>query len=146
MADCQIQRRMSLNRYADDINMWCEHPDSQLFIGKGVGFGKYVTIICKERIEIDDGCAIASGVSIVDCDHYIGLPHERIGDDGETAKVHIGEYSWIGANAVILKGVTLGKHCIVGAGAVVTKSFPDDSIIVGNPARLLRKRPCPKSP
>ena len=46
---------------------------------------------------------------------------------------------WIGANAVITAGVTLGKHCIIGAGSVVTKDIPAYSIAVGNPAKVVKK-------
>lgn len=55
-----------------------------------------------------------------------------------SAPVVIGRGCWIGARAIILKGVQLGEGCIVGAGAVVTKSFPAWSVIGGNPAKLIR--------
>ncbi len=57
-----------------------------------------------------------------------------------TQPILIGKNCWIGMNAVILPGVVLGDHTIVGAGAVVTKSFSEGScVIVGNPAKLIRK-------
>ena len=52
-------------------------------------------------------------------------------------KVSIGDNVWIGANAIILPGVAIGNNCIIGAGSVVTKSFPSNCIIVGNPAKIL---------
>ena len=52
-------------------------------------------------------------------------------------KIHIGEGSYLGNNAMIMPGVTLGKNCIVGAGSVVTKSFPSESVIAGCPARRI---------
>ncbi len=54
--------------------------------------------------------------------------------------IDIGKGVWIGANAAILDGVTIGAHSIVAAGAVVTSNFPDFSIIAGCPARLVKSR------
>jgi acetyltransferase-like isoleucine patch superfamily enzyme len=51
----------------------------------------------------------------------------------------IGDDVWIGANAVILPGVTIGKHCVVAAGAVVTKDVPDNSLVAGVPAKLIKQ-------
>jgi len=56
-----------------------------------------------------------------------------------TSKITIGDDSWIGANAVITAGVTIGKHCIVAAGSVVVKDVPDYTIVGGNPARILKQ-------
>ncbi|MBK9638516.1 MAG: acyltransferase [Bacteroidetes bacterium] len=56
-----------------------------------------------------------------------------------TAQITIGNDSWIGANAVITAGVSIGKHAIVAAGSVVTKSVPDNTIVAGNPARILKQ-------
>jgi len=67
---------------------------------------------------------------------YIKIPrNKRIGY--KRGHVEIGEYSFIGAGACILPGVTLGKGCVVSAGAVVTKSAPDYSVLAGNPARII---------
>lgn len=54
-------------------------------------------------------------------------------------RVRIGADSWIGANAVITSGVSIGKHSVVAAGSVVTKNVPDYSIVAGNPARLIKR-------
>jgi len=56
-----------------------------------------------------------------------------------TAPIVIEDETWIGSNAVIVAGVTVGKHCIVAAGSVVTKSVPPYSVVVGNPARVLKQ-------
>ena len=52
--------------------------------------------------------------------------------------VHIGENVWIGANSVIVPGVTIGKNAVIGAGSVVTKDIPENVVAVGNPCRVLR--------
>lgn len=53
--------------------------------------------------------------------------------------IYIGDHSWIGASAIIMPGVHLGKFCIVAANSFINSSFPDYSIIGGNPAKLIRK-------
>ena len=56
-----------------------------------------------------------------------------------TAPIVIEDETWVGANVVILAGVTVGKHCIIAAGSVVTKDVPAYSVAVGNPARVVKK-------
>lgn len=57
----------------------------------------------------------------------------------KTAPIHINEKVWIGMNAIILKGVTIGEGAIVGAGSVVTKDVPPWTVVAGNPARVVKK-------
>jgi acetyltransferase-like isoleucine patch superfamily enzyme len=64
---------------------------------------------------------------------------KRIDEQGiSTNPVVIGDDVWIGANAVILPGVTIGRHCVVAAGAVVTKDVPDNTVVGGVPAKVLK--------
>ena len=57
----------------------------------------------------------------------------------KNAPIHIGNGTWIGARAIILPGVTIGSRCLVAAGAVVSKDVPDDTLVAGNPARVVRE-------
>ena len=86
-------------------------------------------------IIIGRGTAIAPGVGIITSNH--DFSDLSISSEGKTVK--IGEECWIGMNAVILPGVELGNHTIVGAGSIVTKSFEGNCVIAGNPARLIRE-------
>ena len=95
-------------------------------------------------ITIGDGVLLGSNILITDHAHGDASKEQNNlapGDRPLTSKepVVIGNNVWIGDNAIILPNVTLGDGCIVGAGAVVTKSFPAGSVIGGNPARLLKQ-------
>ena len=87
-------------------------------------------------IEIGDRTIFAPGLKMISADHDIKIINKHI----NTSPIKIGKDCWIGANVIILPEVIIGDNTIIGAGTVVTKSFPDvNQIIVGNPARILRK-------
>lgn len=108
-----------------------------------VGFNTFMNkdcqIVSMGSIAIGRDCLIAERVSIYDHDHghsEPGVPFCRQGFS--TAPVEIGDNVWIGANAVVLKGVTIGSGSIVAAGAVVTKNVPSGVVVAGNPARVIK--------
>jgi acetyltransferase-like isoleucine patch superfamily enzyme len=104
---------------------------TRCFIGAGVFFD------LPDQITIEDEVALSAGVTILthaDC----GARAMSAWYPRYRAPVRIGFGSWIGANATLLPGVTLGRCCVVGAGAVVTESFPAYSVVVGVPARVVR--------
>ena len=104
------------------------------FIGSGCEFN--VTT----GIEIGNKVLIASGCRFVDHNHGIapGLP---MGDQpGTAARISVENETWIGANAVILEGVSIGSGAVVAAGAVVTRPVPANAIVGGVPAKVLRYR------
>lgn len=86
-------------------------------------------------IKIGSGTLFAPGVKIISANHDEKDMEHWVSDE----PIEIGEKCWIGANACILPGVRLGNRCVVGAGSVVTKSFPDGAVVVGIPAREVRK-------
>lgn len=122
---------------------WPVHYTSKvtgdIIIGKDVWISFAVSGNCYIQgingIEIGDGTIFAPGVKIISANHNLYGPGWV-----KESSIKIGKDCWIGANAVILPGVKLGNRCVVGAGSVVTRSFEDDSIICGVPAKLLRKR------
>lgn len=87
--------------------------------------GAHVSIAQNVNIMVDSGPNASKAMQVL-------FPLEK-------APVFIGDHSWIGASAIVMPGVTLGKYCIVAANSYVTSSFPDYSVIGGTPAKLLRK-------
>ena len=93
------------------------------------------------KVRIGDGVRIAGLASIYGFNHGFSRTDIPVYAQPVTMKgIEIGNGCWIGANAVIVDGVTLGDHSIVAGGSVVTADFPQYSIVGGNPARLIRNR------
>jgi acetyltransferase-like isoleucine patch superfamily enzyme len=97
-----------------------------------------------ERIVIGDDVTIGANTTIVDTDFHPLEAAERRRDvmPAATAPVIVGDDVFIGMNCLILKGVTLGAGCIVGAGSVVTREVPAGAIAAGNPARVVGAVEC----
>ena len=89
-----------------------------------------------EHISIGDACMFAHGSHISDADWH-GI-YDRSEPVGNTKPVVLKDNVWIGDSAIVCKGVTIGENSIIGAGAVVTKDVPPNSIFAGNPAKLVK--------
>ncbi|MDQ0640899.1 acetyltransferase-like isoleucine patch superfamily enzyme [Pedobacter sp. W3I1] len=114
----------------------------KITIGDHVNIGNYPCITAIEEITIEECCLLSEYVYISDHTHGIDpTSPNRIATQDliSKGKVVIGKNSFIGYRVSILPGVILGKNCVVGAHSVVTKSFPDYSMIAGNPAKLIKK-------
>lgn len=115
--------------------------DSLIKIGDNVGISGS-TINATTKVIIEDNVLIGSGCIITDTDsHPIDYEARLINDKTAIMKspILIKEGAFIGARSIILKGVTIGKHSIIGAGSVVRKDVPDYSIVSGNPAIVIKK-------
>jgi lipopolysaccharide O-acetyltransferase len=128
------------------IEAYPDSPKKVLFFGVDIQINDFVHIAAKESVVIGDNVLIASKVFISDLNHgsYKGdendsspfeIPRFR---DESSDPVVIGDNVWIGESVMILPGVEIGRGSVVGAGAVVTKSIPEFSIAVGNPARVIK--------
>lgn len=135
----------------------------QCNLGFNIKFGKncFANVNCvfldTDTIEIGDNTIIAPGVNIFTANHP-SKTTERIvpleddvefngeyDDDTEytftnfSEPVKIGKRCWIGANAIILPGITIGDNCVIAAGSVVTKDVPSNCTVAGIPARIIKK-------
>ncbi len=116
-------------------------PEASITIGDNVGISG-ATIYARKSITIGDNTMVGGNVKILDNDFHPIEVEARNADIKEkigTKPVLIGNSCFIGCNALILKGTTLGDGCVVGAGAVVCGTFEAGSVIAGNPARVIKK-------
>ena len=89
-------------------------------------------------VEIGDNARITSGTEFITHDGGVTIFHGEIGG-GVFGRIKIGKDVFIGTNCIILYNTTIGDNCIVGAGSVVRGQFPDGSVIVGNPAKVIMR-------
>lgn len=133
-------------------------PLSEVSIGKSVVIGPGVSLVVKEKgkleigsntfftsdshievvnsVSIGDNCAISWGVTIIDSNH-----HKIVIDDVDSSvdgKVVIGNNVWVGCNSTILKDTEIGSNSVVAAGSVVKGKFPENVLIGGNPAKIIK--------
>nr|WP_233174092.1 acyltransferase [Pedobacter sp. ASV19] len=109
-----------------------------VFIGDNTIVGLSNTII--GPVEIGNGVMLAQGIVISGLNHgYMDITQSPSVQKVVTKKITIGDDVWVGANVVITAGVNIGKHSVIGGGSVVTKDVPEHAVVVGNPARLVKK-------
>jgi len=115
--------------------------NAQLTIGNNCGMSG-TTIYVANSISIGDYCNFGGNTFIWDTDfHPIDYEERRIHNESKinTAPISIGDDVFVGANSMILKGVTIGDRAVVGAGSVVVKNIPADEIWAGNPAKFIKR-------
>ena len=120
-------------------SFFTDSPNAQIRIGDNVGMSS-PRIWIHEELTIGNNVKIGGGVLFIDTDcHPIDYLVRRNSNEGTcSAPIVIEDDVWIGAQSIILKGVTIGARSIIGAGSVVTKSVPSDCIAAGNPCKVIK--------
>ena len=136
--DTPPYRRFSLGEHSVIESFSCiNNAVGDVIIGNHTRIGLHNTII--GPVTIGNHVNLAQGITITALNHNFENPDQRIDEQGVSTKpIAIGNDVWIGANAVVLQGVTIGSHCVVAAGAVITKDVPDNTLVGGVPAKILK--------
>jgi acetyltransferase-like isoleucine patch superfamily enzyme len=118
-------------------------PQPKITIGKGCKIGRRATLSARNSIILEEDVLFAPSVLLMDHNHAFSDVTTPIHAQGVTAggTIRIGRNCWLGTNVVVLSGekdLVIGRNSVIGANAVVNQSFPDFSVIAGNPAKLLR--------
>ena len=136
--DTPPYRLFSLGNYSVIESFACiNNAVGDVIIGDHTRIGLHNTII--GPVDIGNHVNLAQGITVTALNHNFSDTNKRIDEQGvSTNPVTIEDDVWIGANAVILPGVTIGEHCVVAAGAVVTKDVPPHSLVAGIPAKVIK--------
>ena len=136
--DTPPYRKFSLGDYSVVESFACiNNAVGDVMIGDHTRIGLHNTII--GPVKIGSHVNLAQGITVTALNHNFDDTQKRIDEQGvSTNPVTIEDDVWIGANAVILPGVTIGNHCVVAAGAVVTKDVPPHSLVAGVPAKVIK--------
>lgn len=107
-------------------------------IGENFYANHNMIILDGNKVKFGDNVFIAPNCSFYTAGHPLDYVIRNKGL--EYAKpIEVGDNVWIGGNVVVLPGVTIGNNCVIGAGSIVTKDIPDNSLAVGNPCRVIKK-------
>jgi len=137
-----MDKRMFMMRlYNQDRNQW----RTETLRSQGVKIGSGCLIFSTEfstepyLIEIGDHVVISSGTQFITHDGSVWLLREKYPNITVFGRIKIGSNTFIGINCIILPNTTIGSNCIIGAGAVVRGNIPDDSVVLGNPGKIVMK-------
>lgn len=103
-----------------------------------ISLGAYIDTSYPGSIEIGDGTYITRGAKLVAHDHSVYRLNDMQADDGR-GHIKIGKNVFIGVGAIVLRNVTIGENSIISAGSVVGKDVPPNTVVMGNPARVIKE-------
>ncbi len=120
--------------------------EGRVSVGAKSVLGQDCTISAYQHVSIGRECIVADRVMLIDFDHGVVEVERPIREQGIYKRdVRVGHNVWIGYGACLLRGVTVGNNCVIGTNSVVNKDVPDDAVVAGIPARVLRMRDTPKT-
>ncbi|BCA86596.1 chorismate mutase [Enterococcus saigonensis] len=143
-ADAAIRSQLLKETFGHVAGNIYMEPTIQFDYGYNISVGKnfYANFNCVLLdvcpITIGDNCMIAPNVQLLTATHPLN-PVKRNSGLESGKPITIGNNAWLGAGAIILPGITLGNNVVVAAGSVVTKSYPDNVVVAGNPARVIKE-------
>jgi maltose O-acetyltransferase len=112
--------------------------DAHIMVGPGTSFSNNVQVFAEKSVTIGACCLIGDAVLIIDSDFHDLSAAGRHSQPATSAHIVIEDNVFIGSRVIILKGVTIGKDSVIGAGSVVVRSIPPGVIAAGNPAKVIR--------
>jgi len=120
--------------------------EGELRIGAKTVLGQECTISAFQRVEIGRECILADRVMLIDFDHGVVDVERPVRLQGIYKRdVRVGHNVWIGYGACVLRGVEVGDNAILGTSAVVTRDVPENAVVAGAPARVIRMREAPRT-
>lgn len=133
--NCNIEIGHKVQLYREvKLSAWGTDQKSYIKIGNNTSIGDRTEIHSGKEVIIGNDCNISWDVVIMDRDYH------KLNSQKEIYKpVHIKDKVWIGCKAVIVKGVTIGEGAVVAAGSVVTKDVPCNTLVAGNPAKVIQE-------
>jgi acetyltransferase-like isoleucine patch superfamily enzyme len=114
---------------------------AKITIGDNVGMSG-TTLLARKSITVGDNVLFGANCTVIDSDHHQIDPTSRLNDDVAkiiSKSVVIENNVWLGGSVMVLKGVTIGRNSVVGAGSIVTADVPSNVLVAGNPAKIIRK-------
>jgi maltose O-acetyltransferase len=129
----------SPNYYSHYSYFEARGSESEIIIGNNVSINNHCNIEALTKITIQDNVLIGVNCSILDNDGHSLEVENRIFGIPQKAEIIILKNVFIGDNVTILKGVTIGENSVVGNGSVVTKSVPSNTVVAGNPAKIIKE-------
>ena len=138
--DIELAAGVALDRGVVLLCTGASTGSKKIRIGACTYINRYTMLDATERLEIGNRCAIGPGCYLPDHDHGLDPSLAPLEQSMVGAPTRLGDEVWLGANVVVLGGVTIGDRAVIGAGSVVSRDIPPGAVAVGFPARIVRFR------